>query len=119
MGIAVEFTPDLALRHINEFKESRRKEEECVPENLEKGNVYSFLKADQRHYCMVAESPLVETKGGGNLSRPLAAVRILEATHFFDENNKVWTKGKYKVIDVFDDDKCHFDNYSRIERIKY
>ena len=114
MGIAVEFTPDLALRNINKFKEGKRKEEECIPEDLEKGKVYSFLKADQRHYCMVAESPLVETKGEGKLSRPLAAVRILEATHFFDENNKVWTRGKYKVIDVFDDDKCHFDMYTLI-----
>ena len=114
MGIAVEFTPDLALRHITEFKEGRRKKEECIPENLEKGQVYEFLKADQRHYCMVDESPLVETKGGGKLSRPLASVRILEATHFFDENGKVWTRGKYKVIDVFNDNKCHFDMYTRI-----
>ena len=115
MGIAVEFTPDMALRNINEFKEGRRREEECIPENLEKDRVYDFLKSEQRHYCMVAESPLVETKGKGELSRPLAAVRILEATHFFDENNKVWNRGKYKVIDVFNDDKCHFDNYSLIK----
>ena len=115
MGIAVEFTPDLALRNIKEFKEGRRKQEECIPENLEKNKVYNFLKQDQRHYCMVAESPLVETKGQGKLSRPLASVRIMEATHFFDETNKVWTKGKYKIIDIFDpnDPTCHFDMYTK------
>jgi len=116
MGIAVEYNPDLALRNINEFKEGRRKEEECVPENLEKEKVYEFLKSEQRQYCMVDESPLVETKGNGVLSKILAAIRILEVTHFFDKNNKVWTKGKYRVEEVFDkeDKRIHFENLTRI-----
>lgn len=116
MGIQVEFNPDLALRNIKEYKEGKRKIEECVPEKLEKGKIYNFLKADQRHYCMICQSPLVETKGGGKLSKELAAVRILEVTHFFDEDGKVWTKGKYQVEDVFDpeDNRINFQNCTRV-----
>lgn len=116
MGIQVEFNPDLALRNYSEYKEGKRKIEECVPENPEKGKIYDFLKEGQRHYCMICQSPLVETKGGGKLSKELAAVRILEVTHFFDENNKVWTKGRYRIEDVFakDDKRIHFQNCTRV-----
>lgn len=116
MGILVEFNPDLALRNIEEYKQGKRKIEECVPEKLGKGQVYNFLKEGQRHYCMICESPLLETKGGGKLSKELAAVRILEVTHFFDETGKVWTKGKYRIEEVFapDDKRIHFQNCSRV-----
>jgi ribosomal protein S27E len=116
MGIKVEFNPDLALRNIEEYKKGNCKIEECVPETLIKGQIYEFLKADQRHYCMVCQSPLVETKGKGKLSKELAAVRILEVTHFFDATGKVWTKGKYKVEEVFDknDNRIHFQNCTRV-----
>ncbi len=116
MGIQVEFNPDLALRNIKEFKAGQRKQEECVPEILEKGKIYEFLKEGQRHYCMICQSPLVETKGGGKLSKELAAIRILEITHFFDDTGKVWTKGKYKVEDIFepDDKRIHFQNCTRV-----
>lgn len=116
MGIKVEFNPDLALRNIEDYNKGERKIEECVPENLEKGRVYEFLKADQRHYCMICQSPLVETLGKGKLSKELAAVRILEVTHFFDDTGKVWTKGKYRVEEVFDKDdhRIHFQNCTRV-----
>lgn len=116
MGIAVEFNPDMALRNIREFKEGKRKEEECVPEKLEKGKVYNFLKEGQRHYCMICQSPLVETIGKGKLSKELAAIRILEVTHYFDENGKVWTKGKFKIEEIFehDDKRIHFQNCTRV-----
>jgi hypothetical protein len=116
MGIKVEFNPDLALRNIADYKNGLRKVEECVPENLAKGKVYDFLKKDQRHYCMICQSPLLETKGEGKLSKELAAVRILEVTHFFDETGQVWTKGKYRVEDIFakDDKRIHFQNCTRV-----
>ena len=44
MGINIEFNPDLALRNIEEFKKGGRKEKECVPEQLEVGKTYPFLK---------------------------------------------------------------------------
>lgn len=113
MGIKVEFNPDLALRNISEYKNGRRKIEECIPENLEVGKVYNFLKKDQRNYWFHGEIPLVETKGNQNLSRPLASVIILEATHFL-ENEEMHTKGKYKIIEVFEDDKIHFENMAII-----
>lgn len=114
MGIQVEFNPDLALRNISEFKNGNRKEEECIPENLEVGKIYPFLKEGQRNYWFFGEVPLVETKGNQELSRPKASILILEATHF-TENGKVYTKGKYKAVEVFNDDKIHFEGFNKIK----
>lgn len=113
MGIQVEFNPDLALRDISEFKNGNRKIEECIPESLKENEVYAFLKTDQRNYWLLGEIPLLETKGNEVLSRPKASIIILEATHFV-KNNKMYTKGKYKVVEVFDDDKIHFESYERV-----
>ena len=65
---------------------------------------------------MICQSPLVETKGKGKLSKELAAIRILEVTHFFDDTNKVWTRGKYRVEEVFDkeDKRINFQNCTRV-----
>jgi len=114
MGIQVEFNPDLALRNISEFKNGNRKEEECIPENIETGKVYPFLKEGQRNYWFFGEVPLVETKGNQELSRPKASILILEAVHFI-ENGKIYTKGKYKVVEVFNDDKIHFEGFNKIK----
>lgn len=113
MGIAIEFNPDLALRNISEFKKGNRKKEECLPESLEVGNIYDFLKSDQRNYWFDGELPLLETKGNAVLSRPIASIVILESTHFKDKG-KVYTKGKYKVVEVFKDDKVYFESYARV-----
>jgi hypothetical protein len=112
MGIQVDFNPDLALRHISEFTAGRRKKEECIPASLEVGTVYEFLKSGQRNYWFGGELPLLETKGNAVLSRPLASIKIIEATHF-EESGDVWTKGKYKVIEIFNDDDVHFNSYAR------
>ncbi len=111
MGIKVEFNPDLALRNISESK--NRKKEECIPEDLEEGKVYSFLKKGQRNYWLHGEIPLLETKGNQQLSRPKASIVILEVTHFI-EDKEIYTKGKYKVVEVFTDDKIHFDGFEKV-----
>lgn len=113
MGIKVEFNPDLALRDISEYKKGNRKIEECIPSPLEEGKIYSFLKTDQRNYYLNGEILLLETKGNEALSRPRASIIILEATHFV-ENNILYTKGKYKVVEVFGDDKIYFESYERV-----
>lgn len=113
MGIITEYNPDLALRNIDEFKKGNRKIEECIPKDLTTGEVYSFLKLGQRHYWLMGEIPLLETKGEGQLSPPLASVIILEATHFV-ENGKLYTKGKYKIIEVFKDNQIHFNGFSKV-----
>lgn len=113
MGIKVEFNPDLALRNISEYGSNRRQAEECIPKKLLAGQIYSFLKCEQRNYWLYGEIPLVETQGNQILSRPKASVIILEATHFI-ENNEVWTKGKYKVIEVFNDNQIHFEGLDRV-----
>jgi hypothetical protein len=113
MGIKVEFNPDLALRNISEYKKGIRKIEECIPETLGKDKIYSFLKKDHRNYWLFGEIPLVETKGNQELSRPKASIMILEATHFL-ENGEPYTKGKYNVVEIFNDDEVHFENMTRI-----
>lgn len=114
MGIQIEFNPDLALRNIEEYKAGRRKIEECIPEPLEEGKEYNFLKKGQRNYWFDGELPLLETQGSPKLSRPKASIRIIEATHF-KENDERWTRGKYQVIAVFNDDDIHFESYARIK----
>ena len=122
MGIQVEFNPDLALRNILEYKNGRRKIEECIPENLEAGKVYDFLKSGQRLFWLSdsefwgnGQLPLCETNGKEELSRPIASIKILEVTHFL-ENGEVWTKGKYQVIEVFDKNKPKI-NFEACKRI--
>ncbi len=114
MGIQVEFNPDLALRDISEYKSGKRKLEECVPDPLKEGEIYDFLKKGQRCYWFDGEFPLVETKGNQKLSRPLASVKILEATHC-KIDGEIYTKGKYKVLAVFRDNEIHFENLTRIK----
>ncbi len=112
MGINVEFNPDLALRNISEVKNGRKKEE-CIPEKLEASKIYDFLKQGQRNYWLQGEIPLLETKGGQQLSKPIASIIILESTHFL-HNGMPWTKGKYKVVDVFKDDRIYFNGFSKV-----
>lgn len=112
MGIKVEFNPDLALR---KFRTLGRLEEECLPEKLEIGKSYNFLKEGQRNYWLEGEIPLLETEGNGVLSRPLGSIIISEATHFKNEN-KVYTKGIYKIIEVYDinNPSIHFEGINKI-----
>jgi hypothetical protein len=120
MGIKVEFNPDLALRNISECKSGKRKKDECIPNPLAKGKIYTFLKYGQRNYWLSddpfwgkGQIPLMETIGKGKLSRPIASIKILEATHFLNKG-EVWTKGKYKVVEIFKDDKIHFEALKKI-----
>ncbi len=120
MGIKVEFNPDLALRDVSEHKSGKRKKEECIPNTLRKGNIYNFLKKGQRLYWLSNDEswgkgqiPLMITSGNQKLSRPIASIKILEATHFLDKG-EVWTKGRYKVIEVFKDNKIHFEALKKI-----
>ena len=113
MGIKVEFNPDLALRNFSEFLSGARRKQECIPQTLELGQIYDFLKREQRNYWLLGEIPLIETKGSEQLSRPKASIRILEATHFVSDGD-VYTKGKYQVLEVFNDDKVHFECFDRI-----
>jgi hypothetical protein len=116
MGIQIEFNPDLALRNINYYKSGKRSLEECIPEKLEKGNIYGFLKEGQRNYWLIGEIPLVQTEGEGILSKPLASIVIFEATHFTKED-RIYTKGKYEVKELFNpsDNKIHFNGFTRIK----
>ena len=110
MGIAVEFNPDLALRNFSEFEEGNRKQEECIPKDLEPGKIYNFLKKGQRNYWIEGELPLLETKGNQELSSSIASIIILEATHLLIDGEP-YTKGRYKVVDL----EAKFESYKRVK----
>ena len=116
MGIQVEFNPDLALRNIREYHNKNRTLEECIPEDLVVGETYPFLKHGHRNYWFDGEIPLLETKGDGNLSRPKAAILMIEATHFM-KDGMPFTRGFYKVIDVYSDNDTttHFESYRKLD----
>jgi hypothetical protein len=116
MGIQVEFNPDLALRHMDHYRRGERSLEECIPEDLEPGREYDFLKSGQRMYYFLEPVPLLQTEGGGQLSRPLASVTLLEVTHFL-QDGEVWTRGRYKVKRVFDvdDPTIHFEGMQPLD----
>ena len=61
----------------------------------------------------------METRGNQKLSRPLASIIIIEATHFL-KDGMLYTKGMYEVIDVFDenDKEVKFESYKRINPLK-
>jgi len=114
MGIQVEFNPDLALREYNTIG---RLEEECLPKNLKINKIHKFLKKGQRNYWLEGEIPLLETKGNQQLSRPLASITILNANQF-RHNNKIYTKGKYFINEIYDinDPSIHFEGLNKIKR---
>jgi hypothetical protein len=123
MGIQIEFSPELALRDIAEFKKGKRKKEECIPEKMQKGKIYSFIKKGQRVYWFNDEAfwsngemPLVKTDGTGKTTRPVAGIKMIEATHFINKG-EIFTKGKYKALSVFDpkDQKIKFESVRRIK----
>jgi len=113
MGIQVEFNPDLALRNIREHKNGRSLEE-CIPPDLSVDEDYPFLKQGQRCYWLHGEIPLLETQGEAKLSRPIASIIILEATHFLKEG-QMYTKGIYRVVKVFDSDdaRVYFEGMNK------
>lgn len=112
MGIQVEFNPDLALRPMRAMEEGR-KPEECIPEPLEAGKTYTFLKRGQRNYWLHGEIPLLQTEGEGKLSLPVASIIILNANHELKEG-EVWTSGAYKVMCVFPEGDVHFNGFAKI-----
>jgi 8-oxo-dGTP diphosphatase len=116
MGIEVEFNQDLALRSFDDYLAGRRRAEECIPQKLEKGKVYRFLKKGQRVYWFAGEIPLRLTTGSQNLSKPIASILIIEASHFI-EQTEIWTHGLFQVMDIFDinDNKVYFDGFDRIK----
>ena len=113
MGIQVEFNPDLALRNIRHYREGERSIEECIPELLEVGRTYNFLKNGQRNYWLMGEQPLLQTEGEGRLSPPLASIVILEATHFL-KDNQLFTRGRYLVKRIIADDEVYFNGFNKV-----
>jgi len=113
MGIQVEFNPDLALRDISESQKGARVTEECIPDPLEMGKVYKFLKKGQRFYWLHGELPLLRTQGEGRLSLPIASIMIKDVAHKLI-GEEVWTSGTYEVVEIFEDTSPHFNGFAKV-----
>jgi hypothetical protein len=109
----LEVNPALILRNADEARTGMRKPEECIPENLQIGQSYPFLKKDQRIYWFNGEIPLIEKSSQGELSRPLASIEIMEVTHFVD-NGHIFTRGLYRVTEIFRDNEVHFEGLNKV-----
>ncbi len=100
MQIKPEFESQLVLRNVREFVESKRKFEECIPENMKEGREYAFLVSGQCNYWLFGEFPLYEVREDGVVSEnPRALINIFEVTQFL-EKGQVFTKGKYHILTV-------------------
>jgi hypothetical protein len=109
----IEVNPALILRDSDEAQKGSRKSEECIPEVLEVGQIYSFLKKEQRIYWLDGEVPLIMKSQDGMLSRPLASIQIIESTHFVD-NGRIYTRGLFKVTEIFQDQDIHFEGLAKV-----
>ncbi len=96
MGEHVEFNYILALLKSGEDAEDR-----CVPADLEVGKTYDFTKEGKRVYVQETAIPLVETKGNGDQSAPLAYVFVESETHIRNDG-KFLTRGKFRVVDILE-----------------
>jgi len=100
MEIKPEFESELQMWNVREFVMDRRKFDECIPENLKEGREYAFLLEGQKFFALFPKFPLVEKPEdpkGSSITRGLA--NLIEVTHFVD-NDKVFTKGRYRIIRV-------------------
>lgn len=109
----IDVNPALILRNMDEAHKGQRKPEECIPEQLQVGQSYPFLKKDQRIYWLNGEVPLIEKSETGQISRPLASIQIIEVTHF-SENGQLFTRGLYRVTEVFSDAGIHFEGLDKV-----
>ncbi|MBD3232078.1 hypothetical protein GF322_05490 [Candidatus Dependentiae bacterium] len=114
MSINMKFALDLVLRNFSEFKNGQKKKEECIPQDLQENKVYDFLKTGQRVYWLEGEQPLLEKSKDGKVSIPKASVIILEATHFVNKD-KIYSKGKYKVVKIINENKIYFNGCEPIK----
>jgi hypothetical protein len=113
MGIAVEFNPELALRSQTAYESGARCETECLPVQLQEGQEYRFAKRGQRNFYLQGAVPLRETADNEAVSRPLASITIVEATHVL-RDGEPWTIGRYRVDAVFTDDGPHFEGFEML-----
>ncbi|MCC2630616.1 MAG: hypothetical protein K0S38_425 [Candidatus Paceibacter sp.] len=114
---SIEVNPALILREADEARQGLRKAEECIPENIQAGQSYPFLKKGLRIYWFDGEIPLIVKNSEGRLSRPIASIAILEVTHFVDNGN-IFTRGLYKVTEIFGDQEIHFEGLEKVDGSK-
>lgn len=103
MEIKPDFESELALWNIREFVLDKRKFDECIPENLKEGREYSFLLEGQKFFWLFGKFPLIEKNEDGSIETMSRALINIFETTFFLENEKMYTRGKYRILRVAGD----------------
>ena len=96
MRMKIKYDSNLCLRRHGTPDRSFM---ENLPKDLVMNRTYYFLKTGKREFFIEGKIPLRETDGNGNLSRPLANVRIPEYTHFL-KDGEVYTRGEYVILEI-------------------
>ena len=92
---------DLGLYSYSEFKSGKHKLSECVPELLEAGHDYPFMKAGHWNYADDASVTLLELAKDDVLFKMRAMVRIEESS-FMVEDGQSYTQGMYRVEELLE-----------------
>lgn len=91
------YNTDLAL--IDRNDSSGHRPEERMPEELEVGRIYPFIKKGHRTYEPFSEVTLLEMKRSEVLFSLVARVTILSVEYVVEEGQS-YTKGEYRVEEL-------------------
>ena len=95
----IEYNTDLALYESKKYSKGQCMAEECMPEQLELGETYEFVKKGHRNYELSAEVTLLEMKEDEVLFDMRARGPIIELS-FFIEEGQSYTRGKFTVNEL-------------------
>lgn len=96
---AIAYNSDLALYDPKDAKAGHLDEQECLPESLEVGQEYSFLKKGHRNYQPMSELTLLEMRHGDVLFTFKARV-VLLSSQFIQKAGVSYTQGRYQVLEI-------------------
>ena len=95
----MEKNNDLALFASSVCKKGHHKSGECIPEHIELGATYDFLKKGHRTYEVPGEVTLLEMQPDEVLFDIRARVEITDVSYEIEEGQS-YTKGQYKVLEI-------------------
>ncbi len=97
MSSHIVYNTDLALYSHEECLNEMHVPDECLPEKLELGKTYPFLKVGHRNYEINGRVTLLMIKPNEVLFTMRAEVEIVES-FFVIENSCSYTRGHYTVL---------------------
>lgn len=102
MTTSITYNTDLALYSFSQFQFGERREEECLPADLQVGEAYPFLKMGHRNYEIGGLVTLLEMEPDEVLFRMRAEVEIVESFYVIEDDQSL-TRGTYRVTQLITD----------------